>query len=204
MNIQKSILQLMILFISSYNFAQNELRVVTKKKPTFRQLSIEPAIGIHTNYGTDLLITNLVQWNPYKHLAFASHSSYNINNPFLREFNGIKAEYNYTLNQKIGVGVTVYGKKSSHTLFFLGGIKYTSFKETIIDPALDRTSIAINTTSPDYGVMYSYKQGLKKYFFTFRTYIPLYPWPLKGNNINYIDDNLKNIALELGVGVKIN
>ena len=30
------------------------------------QLTIAPGIGIHTNFGKDFLITNLVQWNPYK------------------------------------------------------------------------------------------------------------------------------------------
>lgn len=202
MNFQKIIFQLMILFISGYTSAQTE-QTIPKNQGSFTHWSVEPAIGIHTNFGTDLLITNLVQWNPSKHLAIASHSSFNINNPFIRNFNGIKTDFNYSLNQKFGIGLTLTAKKSSHTILVLAGIKYTSYKETIDDPALEKNSITINTTSPDYGIMYSYKQGLKKYFFTFRTYIPLYPWPIKGSDINYTDSNLNNIALELGLGIRI-
>jgi hypothetical protein len=52
-------------------------------------------------------------------------------------------------------------------------------------------------------MMYSLKRGWKKYFFAARIYVPLYPWPIKGSNILYIDGNLNNIALEIGVGIKI-
>ena len=45
---------------------------------SFAQLTIEPGIGIHTNFGKDFLVTNLVQWNPNKRLSLASHSSFNI------------------------------------------------------------------------------------------------------------------------------
>ena len=83
------------------------------------------------------------------------------------------------------------------------GFKYTAFKETLNNPDFDKMSVSISGFNPDYGLMYSYKRGLKKCFFTYRMYIPLYPWPVKGSNINYIDGNRDNIALELGVGVKI-
>lgn len=85
----------------------------------------------------------------------------------------------------------------------MAGLRYTAFKEALDNPALDKVSISINGFSPDYGLMYSYKRGLKKYFFTFRTYLPLYPWPVKGSNIDYIDGNRDNIALELGIGIRI-
>jgi hypothetical protein len=52
-------------------------------------------------------------------------------------------------------------------------------------------------------LMYSMKRGWKKYFFTYRMYLPLYPWPLKSTDINYSDGNMNNIALEFGVGIKI-
>jgi hypothetical protein len=166
-------------------------------------LTIEPAIGFHTNFTTDLLLSAMVQWSPKERLAFASHSSYNINSPFLRDFNFIKTDYNYSLNQKFGIGTTFYAKKSSHSFFLMGGVKYTAFQETLYNPDLVKTSTSISAVSPDYGVMYSLKKGGKKGYFTFRAYLPIYPWPLKGTDINYVDGNMNNIALEFGVGIKI-
>jgi hypothetical protein len=39
--------------------------IYQKKIPAavVRVLTVEPGVGIHTNFGTDLLITNLDQWN---------------------------------------------------------------------------------------------------------------------------------------------
>ena len=51
--------------------------------------------------------------------------------------------------------------------------------------------------------MYSFTKGNRNTFFSFRMYVPLYPWPIKGSDINHIDGNINNIALELGVGIKI-
>jgi hypothetical protein len=179
--------------------------VAQKTIPTavVRELTIEPGVGIHTNFGTDLLMTNLVQWNPTKRFALAAHTSLNFNNILQRDVNYVKTNYNYSFNQKFGAGTTFYSKKSSHTLLLMIGFKYTAFKETLYHPDLDKVSVSINGFSPDYGLMYSYKKGLKKCFFTFRTYIPLYPWPVKGSDIDNIDGNRDNIALELGVGIRI-
>lgn len=192
-----------LLLASNYSFSQKELHKVSETKLSVDQLTSEPAIGIHTNFGTDFLISNLVQWNLYRNLALASHSSFNINNPFQRDFNGIKTNYNYSINQKIGVGYTFFTKKSSHSFLLMAGTKYTSFKETIETPDLNNVSVSISSFSPDYGLMYSLKKGLGKYFFTYRMYVPLYPWPIKDSNISYLDSNSNNIALELGVGIKI-
>ena len=170
---------------------------------SFAQLTIEPGIGIHTNFGKDFLVTNLVQWNPHKRLSLASHSSFNINNMMKRNSNGIKTNYDYSINQKFGVGTTVYSKRSSSTFLLMAGIKYTSFKETLVDADNHQITAAVNALSPDYGLMYSMKRGLKKYFFSFRMYIPLYPWPVKDVNISAADGNMGNIALEFGLGIKI-
>lgn len=188
----------LVLFACTNSFAQ-------KKVPTavVRVLTVEPGVGIHTNFGTDLLITNLAQWNPTKRFSLAAHTSFNINNILQRDFNHVKTNYNYSINQKFGAGTTFYSRKSSHTLLLMVGFKYTAFKETLDNPDFDKVSVSINGFSPDYGMMYSYKRGLKKCFFTYRMYIPLYPWPVKGSNIDYIDGNRNNIALELGVGIKI-
>ena len=83
------------------------------------------------------------------------------------------------------------------------GVKYTTYKETLDDERFDKVSATITAFSPDYGMMYSMKRGWKKYFFTWRVYVPLYPWPVKGSDVQYLDGNMDNIALEFGVGVKI-
>ncbi len=184
-------------------FAQKDPSVVTDKHAAVRQLTLEPAIGVHTNFGTDLLFTNLIQWNPYKRLSLASHSSFNVNNITQRYFNGIKTDFNYSINQKFGVGTTVYGKKWSHTFLLMIGAKYTTYRETLDDERFEKVSTTISAFSPDYGMMYSGKRGWKKWFFTYRMYIPLYPWPTKGSNILYLDSNMNNIALEFGIGMKI-
>jgi hypothetical protein len=203
MKLKKYLPVLLSLFAYATGFVQNDKAFATKKYYPVRQLTIEPGIGIHTNFGTDFLITNLVQWNPRKHLSLAAHSSFNINNIFQRAFNGIKTNYNYSINQKFGAGTTFYAKRSAHTFLLMMGVKYTAFKETLIDPDNNKISTAVSAVSPDYGLMYNLKKGTKKYFFSFRMYVPLYPWPVKDFNILYADGNLHNIALEFGVGIKI-
>lgn len=192
----KYILLLNALLVGSYGFAQKDLSSV-------RRLTVEPGIGIHTNFGVDFLLTNLIQWNPTKHLSIASHTSFNINNVTQRYFNGIKTDYNFSINQKVGIGRTLYAKKHTHTFLLMAGFKYTTYKETLDDERFDKIGTTVTTFSPDYGLMYSLKRGWKKYFFTYRMYVPLYPWPTKGANILYIDANAYNIAIEFGIGMKI-
>jgi hypothetical protein len=194
---------LLILFSCSYGFAQQDLSAAAVKHYPVRKLTIEPGVGIHTNFGTDFLITTLVQWNPQKRLSLGSHSSFNINNITQREFNNVKTDYNYSINQKFGAGTTLYCNRSSHTFLLMVGVKYTAYQETLDNPNFNKVSASISSFSPDYGLMYSMKRGWKKYFFTYRMYLPLYPWPIKSTDINYSDGNMNNIALEFGVGIKI-
>lgn len=193
------------IFICAYahGYSQNALATVDSKHSLVRKLTIEPGVGIHTNFGTDFLISNLVQWNPNKRLGFASYSSFNINNVTQRDFNHIKTDYNYSLNQKFGAGTTVYSKKYSHTFFAMVGIKYTAFQETLENPNFNKVSTSISALSPDYGMMYSLKRGWKKYFFTARFYLPLSPWLTKGAHIENIQGTLRDTALEFGMGIKI-
>lgn len=186
------------LLISTTAFAQKKVR-----SAAVRELTIEPGVGVHTNFGTDFLISNLLQWNPTRRFSLAAHTSFNLNNIFQRDINNVRTDYNFSINQKFGAGTTFYSGKSSHTLLVMAGFKYTAYKETLYHPDLDNVSTTINGFSPDYGLLYSYKTGLKKFFFTFRTYIPLYPWPVKGSDIDYIDGNRDAIALELGIGIRI-
>lgn len=199
----KYLMLLISLLFSDYGIAQKDISVITNEPSTVRQLSIEPGIGIHTNFGTDFLLTNLIQWNPRKHLSFASHTSFNINNITQRYFNGIETNYNFSINQKFGVGTTFYSENWSHTFLFMVGAKYTTYRETLDDERFDKIGATISAFSPDYGLMYSLKRGWKKYFFTYRMYVPLYPWPTKGSNILYLDGNMDNVALEVGIGIKI-
>ena len=203
MNSLKYFFLLISLLSGTCVFAQKDISTPANKYSTVPQLTIEPGIGIHTNFGTDVLVTNLVQWNPRKHLSIASHTSFNINNITQRYFNGIKTDYNYSINQKFGIGTTFYAKRWSHTFLLMAGARYTTYRETLDDERFDKVSTTISALSPDYGLMYSLKREWKKYFFTYRMYVPLYPWPIKGSNILYVDGNIDNIALEVGIGVKI-
>ncbi len=203
MNKRKFSIVFLLVLVYATNFAQLKIRVVTDKHHTVRSFTIDPAIGFHTNFGSDFLLSTLVQWNPLKYLSLASHSSFAFNNIFQRDFNGVKTNYNYSILQKFGAGTTLYSRKSSNTFLLMAGMKYTSFKETMKNPDNQPIKAAINSFSPDYGLMYALRKGVKNRFFTFRMYVPLYPWPMKGSDISYADGNLNNIALELGVGLKI-
>lgn len=199
MKLLTSITALAIFLSATAGLAQTENRT----KYVHSLLTVEPAVGIHTNMGTDLLFSAMVQWSPKRKLAFASHSSYNINNISARDVESVHTDYNYSLIQRLGVGTTLYGKRSSHSFFLMGGINYTAFQETLMNPDLEPVSTSISSLSPDYGMMYSLKKGGKKCFFTFRAYLPLYPWPMKGSDINYIDANIYAISLEFGVGIRL-
>jgi hypothetical protein len=191
------------LFVHASVIAQKNMSTENYTPSPVRQLTIEPGIGLHSNFGTDFLIANLIQWNPNKRLSLASHTSYNINNPAQRKFNGIKTNHDYSINQKFGVGTSFYSKRSSNTFMLMAGFKYTSFQETLINPDGNQVTASINSLSPDYGMMYSLKKGVKKYFFSFRVYVPIYPWPVKDVEIHASDGNMNNIALEFGIGIKI-
>jgi len=186
----------------NYGYSQNNL-APDAKHSLLRKLTIEPGVGIHTNFGTDFLISNLVQWNPTKRLALASHSSFNINNVAQRNFNYVNTDYNYSLNQKFGIGTTLYAKKISHTVLAMVGMKYTTFQETLDNPNFNKVSTTISAVSPDYGMMYSLKRGWKKYFFTTRFYLPLSPWLTEGAKIENIQGTLRDTTLEFGIGIKI-
>jgi gamma-glutamylcyclotransferase (GGCT)/AIG2-like uncharacterized protein YtfP len=50
---------------------------------------------------------------------------------------------------------------------------------------------------------YNLRTGKKKYYFTYRMYIPHSPYPAITIDINSIDGNLANITLEVGVGIRL-
>ncbi len=175
---------------------------INKDYPT-RRLTIEPAIGLNPWPMSDLVISTLVQWDIDKMLNIVSYTAYCYNDVFLRNFNYIKTNYNYTLSQNFGIGTSLYSKHSSHTFSLMAGIKYDAFKETLENPEFETVSASVTALSPDFGLMYSLKKGKKKYFFNYRMYLPLYPYPIKSSDIFSIDGNMANISMEFGLGVRL-
>jgi hypothetical protein len=183
--------------------AQNDSAGRVKIKYPVRRLTIEPAIGINPMPSSDLLISNLVQWNVKKRLSLLAHTYYSFNDAFLGDVNYIKTNYNYSISQKFGIGTSLYLKNSSHTFSILAGIKYDAFKETLENPEFKKVSASLSSLSPDVGLMYSLKIGKKKYFFSYRMYIPLYPYPFESSDILTIDGNMASISLEFGFGIRL-
>ena len=72
MNKRKISIVFLLVLVYASNFAQLNIKVVTDKKHTIREITIDPAIGFHTNFGSDFLLSTLVQWNPLKNLSLAS------------------------------------------------------------------------------------------------------------------------------------
>lgn len=189
--------------VSMPGFSQDQTDSIDEIQPATSYLTIEPGVGIHTNFGTDALLSTLVQWNPRKRFSVASYSAYSFNNVMLRYFNHIRTDYNYSFNQKLGAGTTFLSRRGSHTLLLMMGMKYTTFQETLENPNLMRVSTSIKSWSADYGFLYSRKHGWKRYFFVTRLYLPLSPWLAKGGRIENVQGTLRDIALEVGLGVRL-
>jgi hypothetical protein len=188
----KNIIYLSISFLLLTHLAaaaQKDSSGTVNNNYPLRRLTIEPAIGMETSQMFDLVISNLVQWNIKKRLGIVSYTSYSYNDAMDRNFNYIMTDYNYSLSQKFGVGTSLYTKRSSHTFSFMGGIRFDAYKETLKNPDFEEVSASVSSLSPDVGLLYNLKIGKKKYFFSYRMYIPLYPYPFKGLDINYIDGN---------------
>jgi hypothetical protein len=202
----KTILYLSISFLAlslSASGAQNDSTGKVKIKYPVQRLTIEPAVGINPMPSSDLLISNLIQWNVKKRLSLVAHTYYSFNDAFLGDVNYIKTNYNYSISQKFGIGTSLYLNNSSHTISFLAGVKYDAFKETLDNPEFEKVSASISSWSPDVGLMYSLKIGKKKYFFSYRMYIPLYPYPFESSDILAIDGNMASISLEFGFGIRL-
>lgn len=188
--------------VSAWGAQQDSTQTVDVEYPV-RELAIEPAIGINPWPMSDILISNLVQWNVDRRWSILSFSSYSYNNAFLRDFNHIRTNYNYSLSQKFGVGFSLYWGSSSHTFSFLAGVKYDAFKETLENPAFENVSASIHSVSPDCGLLYNVKTGRGDVFLSFRMYIPLYPYPVKTLDMWSIDGNMANLSLECGIGIRL-
>lgn len=192
-----------LLFSFQSASAQSDSSQNTKKQFVVSRFTIEPGIGIHPYPISDFLVTNLMQWNLHKHLAVISHTSYDRNNAFLRNFNYIKTNYNFSVAQRFGLGTTLYTKRSVHTFSLMTGIKFDTYKETLENPDFEKVSVSMHSLSPDFGLMYNLKLGQKKYFFSYRMYLPLYPYPFKSFDINAVDGNVATISMEFGLGIRL-
>ena len=191
------------MLISISGFSQTNSYNSANESSNIHQLTIEPGIGIKPYPISDVLISNVLQWNFNRKFSAISYTYYSYNTAFLRSFNYINTDYSYSLSQKFGVGISLYTKHSSHTFSLMAGIKYDAFKETLNNPAFDKVSATILSTSPDLGILYNLKIGKKKYFFSYRMYLPLYPYPFKTGDVNSADENMANISLEFGLGIRL-
>ncbi len=193
----------LLIFNFSLAYSQNDSTVTLKTSYQLDTLTTEPGIGINPYPSSDFIVSNVIQWNLKRRLSLISYTTYSANNAFERTFNYIINDYNYTLSQKFGIGTTFYIKKSSHTISLLGGIKYDSYKETLDNPEFEKVSVSFTSVSPDFGLMYNLKMGRKKYFFSYRMYIPLYPYPLLTSDVLASDANIANVSMEFGVGIRL-
>lgn len=183
--------------------AQTDSSKTSPKQFTISKLTTELGIGINPYPTSDFIVSNVLQWNLKKRLSIIAYTTYSANNAFERTFNYITNDYNYSLSQKFGIGTSFYAKKSSHTISLLGGIKYDAYKETLDNPDFEKISVSFSSVSPDVGLMYNLKFGRKKYFFSYRMYIPLYPYPFLTSDILATDANIANVSMEFGVGIRL-
>ncbi len=194
----------MMLFMNTASiYGQVNVMGIKAKQTVLHKLTIEPGVGLNPMPISDVLISNIVQYNIRPKLNVLSYSSYTFNSAFLRNFNSIHTDYSYAITQKLGVGTSVYSKHTSHTLALLVGVKYIAYKETLDNPEFENVSASIKSFNPDFGLMYTLKIGQKKYFFSYRMYLPLNPYPFKTTDVSAIDGNLANISLEIGLGIRL-
>lgn len=195
-----------LFFTFSTSFGQFDSNSQHMNKPAVfdrEAITIQPGIGMRVNFGKDLMLTNLFMAHPRNHLCFAAHTSLSYNNLLHRNFNYIKTNYNYSFGQSLGVGTTHFAKRTSHSFLLMFGLKYTSFKESMENPKFEKVSASVSAVSPDMGFRYNFTYGVKKYFFHSGLYLPIYPYPVKTDNIQAITGNLSNISLEVGLGVRM-
>jgi hypothetical protein len=198
-----SLFTFLLMFNISAAFAQTDSLQSAPKSFPLHKLTLEPAIGINPMPLSDIVVSNLVQWNVKKRFHVVSRSSVTFNTAFARNFNYVHTDYSYTLSQTIGIGTSFYLKSSSHSFSLMAGVKYDATKETLNNPEFEKVSYGLTTVSPDFGLMYNLKLGKKKYFFSYRMYIPLYPYPIKTYDMNAVDSNMANLSLEFGVGIRL-
>lgn len=187
-----------LLLICLYTFIGVQLQA----QDTIRQkkvLEIKLAIGA-TGSPVKTTVSVMMLHPLNSRFSVVSHSmiSFSLFRNSLDEY--IKTHYNYSLSQKLGIGYSLYGKKgkSRHSLLALGGIRHIAFKETLQNPDLEQISISTHSTVGDYGLMYEFSVGKKRYTFDTRLYLPFSPIRY------YPQGTLTNlIYLEVGIGIRL-
>ena len=187
-----------LLLICLYTFIGIQLQA----QDTLRQkkvLEIKPAIGA-TGSPVKTTVSVMMLHPLNSRFSVVSHSmiSFSLFRNSFDEY--IKTHYNYSLSQKLGIGYSLYGKKgkSRHTLLALGGIRHIAFKETLQNPDLEQIRISTHSTVGDYGLMYEFSVGKKRYTFDTRLYLPFSPIRY------YPQGTLTNlIYLEVGIGIRL-
>lgn len=187
-----------LLLICLYTFIGIQLQA----QDTLRQkkvLEIKPAIGA-TGSPVKTTVSVMMLHPLNSRFSVVSHSmiSFSLFRNSFDEY--IKTHYNYSLSQKLGIGYSLYGKKgkSRHTLLALGGIRHIAFKETLQNPDLEQISISTHSTVGDYGLMYEFSVGKKRYTFDTRLYLPFSPIRY------YPQGTLTNLVyLEVGIGIRL-
>lgn len=183
-------------------FSQHELSAQTEEGKF--TVSVEPGIGISPMPLMDMTLSNIIQVGVTKRLSVISYSSIRENNLFLRNFNYIRSSNNHTLTQKLGLGISLCTSRSNHTFSLIGGLQYNTYRETLDNPKFETVDVRMKSWSPDFGLMYNLKLGQKKYFFSYRMYIPLSPYPLMTRDFTASDANLANVSIEIGIGIRLN
>jgi hypothetical protein len=190
----------LLVFLTFFSISQNDSTPLRKAK---YQITIEPGIGLSPMPIMDVNLSNIIQVKITRRFSMVSYTSIKENSLFRRNFNNIKTTNNHTLTQNLGIGTSIYTRRSIHTLSLLAGIKYDTYHESLDNPKFDKVDVTVRSLSPDMGMMYNLKVGQKKYFFSYRMYIPLNPYPLETVDLNAIDGNLSTISFEMGLGIRV-
>lgn len=164
------------------------------------KLTIEPAVG--TKFTTfaggalDIQPALLVQYNLNPRLNFILHAATSLDIKS-SHFKNVKKKYNYTSFQRMGVGTTLYSRKTANSFYLTGGAKHYMYSAKMKNKHLSETvEVDIDKWYADWGLLYAFKWGRKRTFFTTRIYFPLL---VEDTGYNLIE----NTTIEFGVGLRI-
>ena len=163
-----------------------------------RKWTLEPAVGMRISaaFGlVDIQVSCLTQYNISKRLTLASHTAFSFDLNTFKAFKNIDQKYSVTTFQKLGIGTSVYTKKTAHSLFLMGGGKYFTYSGSIKNPKLeDNVQSKFKTFSFDKGLMYNLKIGRANHYFSGRIYAPVFDGKWVA---------IENAAVELGAGFQL-
>ncbi|MDR2920685.1 MAG: hypothetical protein LBV72_15145 [Tannerella sp.] len=164
------------------------------------KLTIEPAVGtklVTFAGGTlDIQPAVLVQYNLHPRLNFILHAATSLDIK-TSHFKNVKTKHNYTSYQRIGIGTTLYSRKTANSFYLTGGAKHYMYSAKMNNKNLSETvEVDIDKWYPDWGLLYAFKWGKKRTFFCSRIYFPLFAEDM-GYNL------IENMTIEFGIGLRI-